>query len=162
MKVFIMEKVPMTAAGFARMEEELRHLKQVERPAIIEAIVEARAHGDLSENAEYSSARERQSFNEGRITELEDKISRADVIDPAKISGDTVKFGATITVVNEETDEEMTYQIVGEYEANIDQGLISLSAPLARALIGKSVGDTAEVRTPKGAQSYEILKIEYK
>lgn len=156
-----MEKVPMTAGGFARLEEELKHLKSVERPAIIQAIVEARAHGDLSENAEYSSARERQSFNEGRIAELEDKISRADIIDPSKLSGSTVKFGATVLLADEESDEEVTYQIVGEHEADLEKGLISLSAPIARALIGKSEGDSVEVKTPRGSRSYEILKISF-
>lgn len=152
----------MTAAGFSRLEEELRTLKNVERPAIIAAIAEARSHGDLSENAEYHSARERQSFIEGRVIDLEDKISRADVIDPSKISGATVKFGATVTVADEETGEETKYQIVGEHEADIEKKLISVTAPLARGMIGKTVGDTAEVRTPKGAKSYEIIKIEYK
>lgn len=152
----------MTAAGFSRLEDELRTLKNVERPAIIAAIAEARSHGDLSENAEYHSARERQSFIEGRVLDLEDKISRADVIDPSKITGSSVKFGATVTVADEESGEEAKYQIVGEHEANIEKKLISITAPLARAMIGKTVGDTVEVRTPKGAKSYEILKVEYK
>ncbi len=156
------EKIPMTAAGFNRLEEELRQLKSVERPAIIAAIAEARSHGDLSENAEYQYARERQSFIEGRVLDIEAKISRADVIDPAKITGTTVKFGATVTVADADTDEETKYQIVGEHEADIEKKLISVTAPIARALIGKSVGDTAEVRTPKGSKSYEIVKIEYK
>lgn len=152
----------MTAAGFSRLEEELRNLKSVERPAIIAAIAEARSHGDLSENAEYHSARERQSFIEGRVIDLEDKVSRADVIDPGKITGSTVKFGATVTVVDGDTDEEAKYQIVGEYEADIEKKLISITAPLARAMIGKTVGDAVEVRTPKGAKAYDILKVEYK
>lgn len=152
----------MTAAGFSRLEDELRTLKNVERPAIIAAIAEARSHGDLSENAEYHSARERQSFIEGRVIDLEDKISRADVIDPSKITGSSVKFGATVTVADEESGEEAKYQIVGEHEANIEKKLISITAPLARAMIGKTVGDTVEVRTPKGAKSYEILTVEYR
>lgn len=152
----------MTAAGFSRLEEELRNLKSVERPAIIAAIAEARSHGDLSENAEYHSARERQSFIEGRVIDLEDKVSRADVIDPGKITGSTVKFGATVTVVDGDTDEEAKYQIVGEYEADIEKKLISITAPLARAMIGKTIGDSVEVRTPKGAKAYDILKVEYK
>lgn len=157
-----MQKIPMTATGFARMEEELRNLKSVERPAIIEAIAEARSHGDLSENAEYHAAREKQSFIEGRILDLEDKQSRAEVIDFSKMATDTVKFGATVTVVDEETDKEQTFQIVGEYEANTDNNMLSLTAPLPRALIGKSVGDSVEVPTPKGGKAYEILAIEYK
>lgn len=155
-------KVPMTAAGFQRLEEELKKLKTVERPKVIEDIAEARAHGDLSENAEYHAARERQSFIEGRIAELESQQSRVDVFDPSKMSGDTVKFGATVTVVDEDTDEETTYQIVGEYEADLDKGLLSNTAPISRALMSKSVGEAVEVKTPKGSKSYEILKIEYK
>ena len=157
-----MEKMPITADGLTRMEAELKNLKTVERPNVIKAIAEARAHGDLSENAEYSAAREKQSFIEGRIKELEDKTSRAEVIDVAALSGDTIKFGATILLVDEETDEESTYQIVGEYEADLKTGRISITAPIARALIGKSVGDSIEVNTPKGAKNYEILKIKYK
>lgn len=157
-----MEKMPITRNGLVRMEEELRHLKTVERPNIIKAIAEARAHGDLSENAEYSAARERQSFIEGRILELEANISRADVIDVKDMSGDTVKFGATVRVVDEDTDEESTYQIVGDYEANLEAGLISVSAPIARALIGKKQGDSIEVNTPRGTRYYEILAIDYK
>ena len=152
----------MTAAGFARIEDELKTLKTIERPAIIAAIAEARSHGDLSENAEYHSARERQSFIEGRVLDLEDKVSRADIIDPSKITGTVVKFGATVTVADTETDEENQYQIVGEYEASIEKKLISVTAPLARAMIGKTVGDAVEVRTPKGAKSYEIIRVEYK
>lgn len=155
------EKVPMTAQGFERMESELKHLKNNERPAIIRAIAEAREHGDLSENAEYHAARERQSFIEGRVAELEDRISRAQVIDPATLDGDTVKFGATVTVVDEDTDEETRYQLVGEVEADVKQGRLAITSPMARALIGKSVGDSVEVMTPKGTKAYEILKIDY-
>ena len=157
-----MDKVPITATGLQRMEAELRNLKTVERPNVIKAIAEARAHGDLSENAEYSAAREKQSFIEGRVKELEDKISRAEVIDVASLSGDTIKFGATILLVDEDTEEKSTYQIVGEYEADIKAKLISISAPLARAMIGKSAGDSIEVHTPGGSKSYEILKVEYR
>lgn len=157
-----MEKVPMTAAGYSRLQEELRHLKAVERPAVIKAIAEAREHGDLSENAEYHAARERQGFIEGRVMELEDKISRAEVIDVSKLSGEYIKFGATLTVADEDTDEETTYQIVGQDESDIKQGLLSITSPLARALIGKSVGDMVEVSTPGGSKSYEIVKVEYK
>jgi transcription elongation factor GreA len=157
-----MEKVPMTAAGYNRLQEELRHLKSSERPAVIKAIAEAREHGDLSENAEYHAARERQSFIEGRVLELEDKISRAEVIDVSKLSGSAVKFGATITVADEDTDEETTYQIVGQDESDIKSGRLSVTSPLARALIGKQVGDMVEVSTPGGSKSYEIVKVEYK
>lgn len=157
-----MEKVPMTARGFTRLQDELKHLKSVERPAVIKAIAEAREHGDLSENAEYTAARERQSFIEGRVMELEDKISRAEVIDPARLSGDTIKFGATVTLADEDTDEESTYQIVGQDESDIKGGFISITSPLARALIGKHVGDTVEVTTPGGSKSYEIIEIAFK
>jgi transcription elongation factor GreA len=157
-----MQKIPMTADGYARLEEELRHLKSVERPAIIRAIAEAREHGDLSENAEYHAARERQSFIEGRVAELEDKISRAEVIDVSKLSGQQVKFGATVTVVDEDTEEKTAYQIVGQDEADIQTKRLSVSSPLARALIGKEVGETVEVTTPGGAKSYEIVKVQYK
>jgi transcription elongation factor GreA len=157
-----MEKVPMTATGFTRLEAELKHLRSVERPAVIRAIAEARDHGDLSENAEYHAARERQSFIEGRVAELEDMISRADVIDPAKVSGSTVKFGATVTLADDDTGEEQTYQIVGAVEGDIKSGLLSVTAPLARALIGKSVGDNVEVTTPRGSKSYEIIGLSYK
>ncbi|HYD31934.1 MAG TPA: transcription elongation factor GreA [Azospirillaceae bacterium] len=157
-----MEKVPMTATGYNRLQEELRHLKTVERPAVIKAIAEAREHGDLSENAEYHAARERQSFIEGRVMELEDKISRAEVIDPSKLSGNTVKFGATITLADEDTDEEVVYQIVGQDESDIKAGMLSISAPLARALIGKAVGDTVEVSTPGGSKSYEVVGIQFR
>ena len=157
-----MEKVPMTQTGFDKLEVELKNLKSVERPAVIQAIAEARAHGDLSENAEYSAARERQSFIEGRIKELEGVISAANIIDISAMSGDVVKFGATIVVVNEDTDEELRYQIVGPYESDADHGKISTTAPMAHALIGKKVGDSVEVRTPKGVQSFEILSVTYK
>ncbi len=155
-----MEKVPMTRAGHAALDQELKALKSVERPAVIKAIAEAREHGDLSENAEYHAARERQSFVEGRIKEIEALLSRAEVIDPAKLSG-AIKFGATITLVDEDTDEEKTYQIVGEAEADIEAGLLNIRSPLARALIGKDEGDSVEVRTPGGEKSYEVLSIRY-
>jgi transcription elongation factor GreA len=155
-----MEKIPMTRGGYEAIEIELKHLKSVERPAIIKAIAEAREHGDLSENAEYHSAKEKQSFIEGRIKELEGAISLADVIDPTKLSG-AIKFGATVTLVDEDTDEEKTYQIVGEYEANIEKGLLNIKSPIARALIGKEEGDSVEVRTPGGEKAYEVLKIAY-
>lgn len=155
-----MEKIPMTRKGYLALEVELKQLKSVERPAIITAIAEAREHGDLSENAEYHSAKEKQSFIEGRIKELEGAISLADVIDPSKMSG-AVKFGATVTLVDEDTDVEKTYQIVGEYEANIEGGLLNIKSPIARALIGKEEGDSVEVRTPGGNKSYEVLKITY-
>ncbi len=150
----------MTRAGHTRLDEELRTLKSVERPAVIKAIAEAREHGDLSENAEYHAARERQSFIEGRIKEVEALLSLAEVIDPTKLSG-SVKFGATVTLVDEETEEEKTYQIVGEAEADIEKGLLNIKSPLARALIGKDEGDSVEVRTPGGQRSYEILRIRY-
>ncbi|MGC9417903.1 MAG: transcription elongation factor GreA [Rhodovulum sp.] len=155
-----MEKIPMTRAGHAALDEELKALKSVERPAVIKAIAEAREHGDLSENAEYHAAREKQSFIEGRIKEIEGLLSRADVIDPAKLSG-PIKFGATVTLVDEDTDEEKTYQIVGEAEADIEKGLLNVKSPLARALIGKEEGDSVEVRTPGGERSYEVLSIRY-
>jgi transcription elongation factor GreA len=151
----------MTAAGLAALEDELRHLKAVERPAIIRAIAEARAHGDLSENAEYHAARERQSFIEGRIAELEEITSAAEVIDPASLSGDTVKFGATILLVDEDTEQEVSYQIVGMHEADIKRSRLSITSPLAKALISKRVGDTVAVPAPGGDRSYEILKITY-
>lgn len=156
-----MEKVPMTGPGYAKLEEEIKNLKGVERPAVIRAIAEARAHGDLSENAEYHAAKERQGFIEGRILELEDMAARAQVIDPSKFTGKVVKFGATVTMVDEDTDKESTYQIVGDLEADLKQKRISISSPLARALIGKSVGDSVEVAAPGGAKSYEILKVKY-
>jgi transcription elongation factor GreA len=157
-----MERVPMTIEGFQNLEAELQRLKSEERPRIIQAIAEARAHGDLSENAEYHAAKEAQGLNEAKVAELEDKISRADVIDTSKLSGNTVKFGATVTLVDEDTEEKVKYRIVGDLEANVREGKISISSPIARALIGKSKGDTAEVTTPKGARSYEIIKIEWK
>jgi transcription elongation factor GreA len=157
-----MEKIPMTAAGYARLESEIKRLKTVERPGVIRQIEEARAHGDLSENAEYHAAKERQGFIEGRMMELEDKISRAEIIDVSKLSGPTVKFGATVTLIDEDTDEKSKYQIVGEMEADVKEGRISITSPLARALISKTKGDTVEVVTPGGGRSYEILKVEYK
>ena len=150
----------MTRAGFVALEAELKNLKSVERPAIIQAIAEARELGDLSENAEYHSAREKQSFIEGRIKELEGIIGLAEVIDPTTMSG-TIKFGATVTLVDEDTDEEKTWQIVGEHEANIEKGLLNIKSPIARALIGKDEGDSVEVRTPGGEKSYEVLKIQF-
>ncbi len=156
-----MEKVPMTAAGYSRLQEELKHLKTVERPAVIRAIAEAREHGDLSENAEYQAARERQSFIEGRVLELEDRISRAEVIDVKALSGDSIKFGATVKLADEDTDEETTYQIVGQDESDIKAGRLSVTAPLARGLIGKSVGDVVEVTTPNGSKSYEVMDIRF-
>jgi transcription elongation factor GreA len=156
-----MEKIPLTQAGFDKLDAELKMLKTVERPAIIRAIAEAREHGDLSENAEYHSAKEKQSFIEGRVKELEGAISLADVIDPSTLSG-SIKFGAHITLVDEDTDEEKAYQIVGEYEADIEAGRLNIKSPLARALIGKDEGDSVEVRTPGGQRSYEILTINYK
>lgn len=155
-----MEKIPLTKPGYDKMNAELKHLKSVERPAIIRAIAEAREHGDLSENAEYHSAKEKQSFIEGRVKELEAVISLADVIDLSRLSG-TIKFGAVVTLVDEDTDEEKTYQIVGEYEANIEAGLLNIKSPIARALIGKDEGDSVEVKTPGGVRSYEILTIKY-
>ncbi len=155
-----MEKIPMTRAGFDLLDEELRELRAVDRPAVIRAIAEAREHGDLSENAEYHAAREKQSFVEGRIKELEGIISRAEVIDPSKFSG-SVKFGATVTLVDEDTEEERTYQIVGEAEADLERGLLNMRSPLARALIGKDEGDSVEVVTPGGGKSYEIISIRF-
>ena len=148
-----MEKVPMTVNGFATLEEELRHRQQVERPRIIQAISEARSHGDLSENAEYHAAKEQQSLNEGRIAELEDRLARAEVIDVSKLSGDTIKFGATVTLIDEDTDEKKVWQIVGEPEADAKKGKISIASPLARALIGKTKGANVEVVTPGGAKA---------
>ena len=156
-----MNKAPMTAAGYNRLIEELRHLKTVERPTVIKAIAEAREHGDLSENAEYHAARERQSFIEGRVIELEDWIARAEVIDTSKLSGDTVKFGATVTLADEESDEQSTYQIVGATESDVAGGRLSITAPLARTLIGKAVGDVVEVTTPNGSRSYEIVEVAF-
>lgn len=155
-----MDKIPMTPRGHAALESELKELKSVQRPAIIKAIAEAREHGDLSENAEYHSAREKQSFIEGRIKELEGVLGLSEVIDPAKLSG-PIKFGATVTVVDEDTDEEKTWQIVGEHEADIEKGLLNIKSPIARALIGKDEGDSVEVRTPGGDRAYEVVKVAY-
>jgi transcription elongation factor GreA len=157
-----MAKVPMTAAGYGRLQEELKRLKSVDRPAIIRSIAEARDHGDISENAEYHAARERQSFIEGRVLELEDKIARAEVIDVSKLSGKIVKFGATVTLEDEETEEKAVYQIVGEDEADIAQRRLSVTSPLARALIGKTIGESVEVSTPRGARSYELVKVAFR
>jgi transcription elongation factor GreA len=156
-----MDKIPMTEAGHAAMMEEIKHLKSVERPRIIRAIEEARSHGDLSENAEYHAAKEQQGWTEARVAELEDKISRAEVIDISKLSGDTVKFGAKVTLVDEDTEDEAAYQIVGEFEADVKKGLISVSSPIARAIIGKRKGDSVEVSTPGGGKSYEIVKVRF-
>ena len=157
-----MEKIPMTAEGLARLEEELRRLKNEERPAIIRAIAAAREHGDLSENAEYHAARERQSFVEGRIMELEDVTSRADVIDTSLLSGKVIRFGAKIILIDEDTDKKTKYQIVGSHEADIAEGRLWVTSPLAKALMGKSVGDRVVVTTPRGSKSYEIVKVKYK
>jgi transcription elongation factor GreA len=157
-----MEKVPMTSPGLKSLEDELKNLKSVERPAIIKAIAAAREHGDLSENAEYTSAREKQGFIEGRIMEVEDIISRAEVIDFANLTGKTVKFGATVKLADEDTDDKVKYQIVGPYEADLTKGRISVTSPIGRALIGKTVGDKVEVQTPKGAKSYEVLGVAFK
>jgi transcription elongation factor GreA len=156
-----MERIPMTQSGYQALEAEINKLKSVERPAIIKMIAEARAHGDLSENAEYHAAKERQAFIEGRVIELEDQLGRAEVIDVSKLSGTTVKFGATVTLVDEDTDEKRKFQIVGDLEADAKKGRISISSPIARALIGKTKGDTVEVAAPGGARSYEILKVEF-
>jgi transcription elongation factor GreA len=157
-----MEKVPMTAEGHAALDAELKRLKTVERPSVIQAISEARQHGDLSENAEYHAAKERQSFIEGRLAELEDKLARAQVIDISRLGGDTVKFGATVFVLDEDSGDKANYKIVGEDEADVRAGKISISSPIARAMIGKEVGDVVEVAAPGGAKSYEILKIKWK
>ena len=157
-----MEKVPMTASGLAALEEELKRLKFVERQEVIKAIEVARGHGDLSENAEYHAAREKQSFIEGRVLELESVISLADVIDPVTLSGEIIKFGATVELADEDTDEQSTFQIVGAYEANIENGKLSITSPTARALIGKTLGDSVEVITPGGSKSYEVIKVDYK
>ena len=156
-----MEKIPMTQTGYTRLESELKNLKSIERPAVIAAISEARAHGDLKENAEYHAAKEKQSFIEGRILELEAVVSRAEIIDIASFSGDHIKFGATVTMIDEDTEEKITYQIVGDYEADIKRNLISTSAPIGRALIGKKIGTSVEVITPKGTRFYEVLTVEY-
>lgn len=157
-----MDKIPMTKEGFESLEKELKELKSVKRPAIIEAIATARAHGDLSENAEYHAAKEQQSFIEGRIKELESVIGAVQIIDPSTLSGDTVKFGATVLIACEETDAEESYTIVGEYEADADNKRISITAPIARALIGKAVSESVEVKTPKGIKRYEIVEVRYK
>ena len=157
-----MDKIPMTAAGHEMLEAELKQCQQVERPRIVQQITEARGHGDLAENAEYHAAKETQSLNEGRIAELEDKISRAEVIDVSKLKGDTITFGATVTLVDEDTDEKKVWQIVGETEADAKAGRISITSPLGKALIGKKKGASVEVNTPKGAKAYEVLKIEWR
>ena len=157
-----MERVPMTIAGYKSLEEELQRLKAEERPRIIAAISEARAHGDLSENAEYHAAKEQQGLNEARVVELEDKIGRAEVIDTSKLSGDTIKFGATVSLEDEDTGDKTKYTIVGDLEGNLRDGKISISSPIARALIGKTKGETVEVTTPKGSRSFEVLKVEWK
>lgn len=156
-----MQKIPLTAAGYAKLDAEIKHLKTVERPANIKALAAAREHGDLSENAEYHAAKEHQSFIESRMIELEDMLSRAQVIDVVKLSGETIKFGATVTLADEDTDEQFRYQIVGAYEAEVREGRVSVSSPIARALIGKSIGDAVEVATPRGERFYEVLKVEF-
>jgi transcription elongation factor GreA len=157
-----MDKIPMTPEGLARLEDELRRLKNDERPAVIRAIAEAREHGDLSENAEYHAARERQGFIEGRLAELKDIVSRAEVIDVSKLSGDVVRFGATVMLADLDADEEVNYRIVGSHEADIAEGRISITSPLGRALIGKTIGDTVEVSAPRGSKAYEVVKVSYK
>jgi transcription elongation factor GreA len=157
-----MDKIPMTEAGYAVLENELKQRQQIERPRIIQQITDARSHGDLSENAEYHAAKEMQSHNEGRIAELEDKLARADVIDVSKLSGDTVKFGATVTVIDEDTDKKAVWQIVGEPEADAKAGKISITSPLARALVGKKKGANVEVVTPGGAKAFEVVKVEWR
>lgn len=161
MRIEIMEKIPMTKGGYERLENELHHLKNVERPMIIKAISDAREHGDLSENAEYHAAKEKQSFIEGRIVELEDKVNRASIIDVSKISGTDIKFGATIRLLDQDTDEEHEYQIVGSDESDVKRGLLSITSPLARALIGKKVDDNIEVTTPNGSKAYSVLELRY-
>ena len=156
-----MDKVPMTVAGYAALEEEPKRRQQIERPRIIQAIAEARAHGDLSENAEYHAAKEAQGHNEGRIAEIEDRMSRAEVIDVSKLSGNSVMFGATVTLVDDDTEEEKRYQIVGENEADVKSGKVSITSPIARALIGKKIGDTVEVNTPGGGKSYEVVNVAF-
>ncbi|MHA1564949.1 MAG: transcription elongation factor GreA [Alphaproteobacteria bacterium] len=157
-----MDKIPITADGNRRLNEELKNLKTVERPAIIRAIAEAREHGDLSENAEYHAARERQSFIEGRIIELDNLVKVAEVVDPLKFSTKEVRFGAKVTLADEDTDEEVTYQVVGEFEADIEVGRISITSPLGRALIGRGVGDSVEFESPRGTRYFEVVKIRYK
>ena len=156
-----MDRIPMTASGYKALEDEITHLKLVERPAVIKMITEARSHGDLSENAEYHAAKDRQDFIEGRVMDLEDKLSRAEIIDVSKLSGKTVKFGAIVTLSDEDTETKVKYQIVGDLEADAKKGKISISSPIARALIGKTAGDTVEVSAPGGARSYEILKVQF-
>jgi transcription elongation factor GreA len=156
-----MDKVPMTTAGYAALEEELKRRQQIERPRIIQAIAEARAHGDLSENAEYHAAKEAQGHNEGRIADIEDRMSRAEVIDVSKLSGKSVMFGATVTLVDADTEEKKRYQIVGENEADVKSGKVSITSPIARALIGKKIGDTVEVNTPGGGKSYEVVNVAF-
>ncbi|HEX3888128.1 MAG TPA: transcription elongation factor GreA [Phenylobacterium sp.] len=156
-----MDKVPMTAEGYHALDEELKRLKTIERPAVIAAIGEARAHGDLSENAEYHAAKDRQGWIEGQIAEIEDKMARAQVIDVSKLSGKQVKFGATVSVIDEDTEEKARYQIVGEHEANVKSGKVSITSPIARAMIGKESGDVVEVNTPGGVKAYEITKVEW-
>ncbi|WHQ46453.1 MAG: transcription elongation factor GreA [Candidatus Midichloria sp.] len=155
------ERIPITPKGYQRLLEDLAHLKSTERPAVIAAIAEARAHGDLSENAEYSAAREKQGFIEAKIADLESRIARAEVIDVKELTGNQIKFGATVILLNEENDNEVKYQIVGEYEADLSSGLISISSPLAKALLGKSVGDQIEVATPKGVKYYDVISVTY-
>src|SRR6059058_5846220 len=157
-----MDKIPMTAEGYAALEKELKHRQKVERPRIIQQITDARTHGDLSENAEYHAAKESQSINEGRIAELEDKLARAEIIDVSKLSGDTITFGATVTLVDEDTDQKKVWQLVGEPEADAKKGKISITSPLARALIGKSKGASIEVVTPGGAKAFEVKKVEWR
>src|ERR1700719_2577690 len=157
-----MDKIPMTGAGYTTLVNELKHRQQVERPRIIQQITDARTHGDLSENAEYHAAKEQQAHNEGRIAELEDKLARAEVIDVSKLSGDTVKFGATVTLVDEDTEEKRVWQIVGEPEADAKAGRISIASPLARALVGKKKGASVEVVTPGGAKAFEVVKVEWR
>jgi transcription elongation factor GreA len=157
-----MDKVPMTAEGFANLEAEIKHLKAVERPRIIKAIAEARSHGDLAENAEYHAAKEQQGITEARVADLEDKLSRADIIDVSKLKGDQVMFGATVTLLDEDTEEKVKYRIVGELEANVKQGKISITSPIARALLGKRKRDVVEVSTPGGGKSYEVLRVSFK
>ncbi len=156
-----MERIPMTAAGYKALEDEIMHLKSVERPAVIQQISEARLHGDLSENAEYHAAKERQAFIEGRVMDLEDRLGRAEVIDISRLSGKTVTFGAVVTLEDEDTGAKVKYQIVGDFESDAKKGRISISSPIARALIGKTAGDTVEVSAPGGPRSYEILKVEW-
>ena len=158
----MIEKVPMTSVGYAALEDELKQRQSVDRPRIIAHIAEARSHGDLSENAEYHAAKEEQSHNEGRIAELEDKLARADIIDISTLAGDTIKFGATVTLVDEDTEKKAVWQIVGEVEADAKKGRISITSPLARALIGKKKGATVEVMAPGGAKAYEITKVEWR